>query len=140
MRHRIRIAIHKHGFVLSRASGMFQEPDVFTKEALVKLISKASWAQILMPLLLDMQLVGMLRLRLLAFLMSMVWADPNHTAAPKAWGNCQAFGCYSGYNPGHNCQCNDECKRYGNCCADFNTCSNSGGSCQSFGCPANYEA
>jgi len=53
--------------------------------------------------------------------------------------SCQAYGCV-GYVGSHACQCNEQCRHFGNCCHDFESrCSvaaspSAAGSCQAFGC------
>mmetsp|Transcript_66668 Transcript_66668/g.171637 ORF Transcript_66668/g.171637 Transcript_66668/m.171637 type:complete len:551 (+) Transcript_66668:54-1706(+) len=40
-----------------------------------------------------------------------------------AKGSCATYGCGGHYSPENTCQCNDECKEKGSCCADFDkTC------------------
>mmetsp|Transcript_2578 Transcript_2578/g.6530 ORF Transcript_2578/g.6530 Transcript_2578/m.6530 type:complete len:303 (+) Transcript_2578:94-1002(+) len=34
-------------------------------------------------------------------------------------GSCAAFGCINYYAPWHDCQCNDDCSKYGSCCKDY---------------------
>ena len=36
------------------------------------------------------------------------------------WVGCWYYGCRSGYHPTFYCQCNAACRRFGNCCWDFN--------------------
>eukprot|EP00929_Paragymnodinium_shiwhaense_P043246 TRINITY_DN22271_c0_g1_i1.p1 TRINITY_DN22271_c0_g1~~TRINITY_DN22271_c0_g1_i1.p1 ORF type:complete len:821 (-),score=101.28 TRINITY_DN22271_c0_g1_i1:470-2932(-) len=45
------------------------------------------------------------------------WSPPG--PAPAS-GNrsCKQFGCY-GYKPNNPCQCTGSCKKYGNCCSDY---------------------
>eukprot|EP00434_Breviolum_minutum_P012692 symbB.v1.2.011190.t1/scaffold714.1/size170141/7 len=38
----------------------------------------------------------------------------------KRWsGSCATYTCSNRYQSGHACQCNSLCKRYGNCCSDY---------------------
>ena len=40
------------------------------------------------------------------------------TAPPPGSSKCSVIGCPSDWTPGLPCQCNPDCERYGNCCAD----------------------
>eukprot|EP01006_Ploeotia_vitrea_P057607 TRINITY_DN68193_c5_g2_i3.p1 TRINITY_DN68193_c5_g2~~TRINITY_DN68193_c5_g2_i3.p1 ORF type:complete len:444 (+),score=49.21 TRINITY_DN68193_c5_g2_i3:22-1332(+) len=48
-------------------------------------------------------------------------------------GSCQQYGCVP-YNPSHDCQCNPECHKYGNCCADFKKQCFDTHFCKNYGC------
>jgi len=44
-------------------------------------------------------------------------------AERSRFGTCQDYGCGAGYVSSQRCQCNQACRRYGNCCGDFaDTC------------------
>eukprot|EP00930_Biecheleria_cincta_P018284 TRINITY_DN14295_c0_g1_i1.p1 TRINITY_DN14295_c0_g1~~TRINITY_DN14295_c0_g1_i1.p1 ORF type:complete len:451 (-),score=68.47 TRINITY_DN14295_c0_g1_i1:183-1535(-) len=45
--------------------------------------------------------------------------EQTSTMLVKGWGSCAAYGCGGHYDRNHGCQCNDHCKRYGNCCDDY---------------------
>lgn len=36
----------------------------------------------------------------------------------KGAGSCATYGCSGGYERMHDCQCTDECAKFGNCCSD----------------------
>jgi len=55
-------------------------------------------------------------------------------AAAANEGSCKRFGCVE-YTPHNSCQCNADCTKHRNCCADYRqTCAVPVGSCQVYGC------
>jgi len=50
------------------------------------------------------------------------------TCAGRPWHDCQQFV------PGRSCQCNSLCKKYGNCCWDYDAHCSTGATCASYGC------
>lgn len=45
-------------------------------------------------------------------------SGPAPPAPPPGSSKCSVIGCPSDWTPGLPCQCNPDCERYGNCCAD----------------------
>lgn len=45
-------------------------------------------------------------------------AGPSPPTPPPGSNKCAVMGCPSDWTPGLPCQCNADCERYGNCCAD----------------------
>ena len=41
------------------------------------------------------------------------------SSASSGWVGCWYYGCRGSYHPEFYCQCNAQCKRFGNCCYDY---------------------
>eukprot|EP00929_Paragymnodinium_shiwhaense_P045625 TRINITY_DN23283_c0_g1_i1.p1 TRINITY_DN23283_c0_g1~~TRINITY_DN23283_c0_g1_i1.p1 ORF type:complete len:532 (+),score=92.06 TRINITY_DN23283_c0_g1_i1:83-1597(+) len=48
--------------------------------------------------------------------------------------DCAKIGCYSRYEPRNSCQCSSSCKKYGNCCKDFDSVCKPSASCAPADC------
>ena len=50
-----------------------------------------------------------------------------------AANSCRQIGCNAGYEPSNDCQCDENCESYGNCCSDYESvCSDN--TCRQRGC------
>lgn len=59
----------------------------------------------------------------------------------NASGSCQSYGCTGHYVASQACQCTGSCKKYNNCCFDYDvTCNgkNKAHSCRSYGCSTKW--